>query len=280
MNGELGARVLACDIDNTLLSYDGASSPELVGLCEAITAERVGSDQPLYFGSATGRTLASHVEYEEAWPALATAASIMDFKITAVGAEPYVIGSNNEPVHVSGWPPTATWERDRVLGALLGRPELQLQSPIAQTPNKVSFDVLGVSDDAHDEYAAELADTLSEQEVRAQIIFSSGRFLDVLPEGVNKGSALLRTIGELGVGHRWQTTNPEAAAPYIIAAGDSMNDCDLLQAADLAILPANAQPDLLKWAQVSIPQHNLYIARTAFASGILEGLRSHSIIGV
>ena len=275
-------RVLICDIDNTLLPQTNRTLAErdsgnaaLVELCAAIEAERASSDKPFYFGSATGRTMASHEECELQHPAFAAAAAIMDFKVTSVGAEIHRRTPNGF-VAMTNWPAPSDWKREDIAEALAVRPELTLQPPIAQTQHKISYNVAGETDTGHTDYTEKIATRLAELGVAAQIIFSGGEYLDILPKGVNKGAALRHLVGQLGL-ERSQSEQAMAEV-HCIAAGDSMNDCDLLLGADTAILPGNAHASLIDWARSNIAPEKLYIAKAPFAAGILEGMRQRELI--
>ena len=263
--------VLACDIDDTLVPTGSRSNAEraagnaaLATLCTVIGEARAQSDMPIYFGSVTGRTIASHTEYEDETPALAAAVSAMDFKVTSVGAESHIRTPSGFE-RISDWPQTTGWNRSKVSQALLGYPDLRLQPDIAQGDYKVSFDVEGETDD-HDAYVATIAARLAKEGLAAHIVFSGGVYLDILPQGVDKGSGLLHTVRSLS-----------PARPYIIAADDSMNGRDLLRAADMAILPGNAHDSLRRWAKAALPPEKLYIAKAAFAAGILEGINNSGL---
>lgn len=262
--------VLACDIDNTILPM--SSNPprkredgyEALGeLCTTVELARFHSEAPIYFGSVTGRSIASHTECEGI-PAFSAAVESMDFKITSVGAEIHTRTSDGF-AKLEDWPPAAGWDAAAVHEALSVYPELGLQPAIAQGDYKVSFDVTGETDDNYDEYVAKIATRLAETGVAAHVIFSAGVFLDILPQGVNKGTGLLHTINHLTQGAEERL--------FIIGAGDSMNDIDLLQVADLALIPHNANESLKQWAQKTIPADKLYIAHQPFASGIDEGVQ-------
>lgn len=275
MSRETGGILLACDVDDTQLAVDShsagerrASAQSLGELCAYIKQARATNQRPLYFGSATGRNLASHKERERQSPAFAAAALMMDFTITAVGSEIHLMQPGKRPSKLSGWPQAPGWNRKRVEGALTERPELTMQPSAAQGEHKVSFDVRGISDNDHEGYVADITGQLAEHRIKAQVLFSGGMFLDILPPGVNKGTALLRTAKAVASSH-----DHAGHLPLTIAAGDSMNDRDMLQAADRAILPANAHDSLKRWARSNIASQKLYIARGNFAAGVLEGYR-------
>ena len=68
-------------------------------------------------------------------------------------------------------------------------------------------------------------------------------FLDILQKGVSKGYALEELI------RRGDIQDPE----LIVAAGDHMNDFDLLSYADISAVPHDCTPEVLKLADIIIP---------------------------
>lgn len=71
---------------------------------------------------------------------------------------------------------------------------------------------------------------------------SADIFLEILPDGISKGSALLT--------HRALFARP---SDVVIAAGDYHNDLTLLAAADVSVCPSNAQPVVAKRADLVLP---------------------------
>ena len=67
-------------------------------------------------------------------------------------------------------------------------------------------------------------------------------FLDVLPLGVSKGTAL----------RAWLSMLPERPE-IIVAAGDHHNDLEMLAAADLAVVPEDGAEDVLRAADIIMP---------------------------
>jgi HAD superfamily hydrolase (TIGR01484 family) len=86
---------------------------------------------------------------------------------------------------------------------------------------------------------------------RFSVTRGADKFLDVLPFGVSKGSALDAFILNLG-------TRPE----FIVAAGDHLNDLEMLQLADLAAIPEDAFDAIRPAADVIFPS----VARQGFAA--------------
>jgi hydroxymethylpyrimidine pyrophosphatase-like HAD family hydrolase len=91
------------------------------------------------------------------------------------------------------------------------------------------------------------------------VIYSAGKFLDVLPKGVNKGSTLLKLVQHLKV-------NTED----VLVAGDTLNDLAMYHCGFKGVVVGNAEPQLLD-ATLDIP--NVYQAHRAGAGGILEALK-------
>ncbi|MDR1731506.1 MAG: Cof-type HAD-IIB family hydrolase [Synergistaceae bacterium] len=75
-----------------------------------------------------------------------------------------------------------------------------------------------------------------------EVLSGGDRFLDILPKGVSKGAALERFIEDL-------PERPEV----IVAAGDHKNDFTMLNCADIAAVPQNADAEVLALADVVFP---------------------------
>lgn len=89
-------------------------------------------------------------------------------------------------------------------------------------------------------------------------LLSDGRYLDLLPAGVNKGSTLLDLLGWL-----------EVDTERVVTAGDSLNDLAMFQTGLRSIMVGNAEPALQRHLP-SLP--HTYAARAEGCEGIAEGL--------
>lgn len=75
--------------------------------------------------------------------------------------------------------------------------------------------------------------------------FSTKVYYELMAEGVNKGSAALCLADHLGIDHK-----------DVYAAGDHLNDLDMLRAASIAFVPENARPEALALAGHVLPDNN------------------------
>lgn len=264
--------LLGCDVDNTLVPT--MMQPDALRLTGYVALQVLHqavdqSSQIVDFGSVTGRTFESQQAYAREVPALGEALGSMSFTITAVGTAIHR-RKGREFLQESAWPALeAAWSPSAVHHAMDSLPEAKLQEPEAQTVHKVSYDVSGVADRSHARFVSKVSRRLHHHGLRAEVVFSGGQYLDLLPTGVHKGTALLHAAA--------LAAEPGQPRPGIIAAGDSMNDKEMLRVADLAILPANADKSLRGWARRTIP-HKTYFADEPFATGILEGLAYNNIL--
>lgn len=283
---------LGCDIDMTLQAGDWfpkeqpVADQALAALVRAIKNERhARPDVPFYFGTVTGRTLESHrQEVEERSPTFKRSVEEMNLLIGSVGAEMALRRGNGfEPV--AEWPGRlAKWDREKARGLLLPLEqtgELTLQEAMAQSGNKLSFFV-DAPRRLHERYAERIRGMLGAEGVEATVIFSGGRYLDVLPrladrQPVNKGTALQQGAVLLA------EQDSLAETPQIIFAGDSENDEDGFEAAvesgGFGVVPANAKDAFKDKMRRRYPESRLYVARRAkFGAAILEALEARGVI--
>lgn len=270
--------VLACDIDRTLTAgdYEPKDRPVADGALNELTYVLHGRKQygsPLYTGTITGRTHVSHSELERQNPAFARFVDLADFKATAVGSDIAIKNKKGLFVADTQWPPMEGWDRGTARQIVQSAADVSIQPDDAQTVHKLSFDVAkNVSEKDHARFVEHLLRQFGKAGIQAEIILSGGTYLDILPKGVHKGSAL---------GHVATKLAGESALEVI--AGDSENDASLVEAVardGLAILPENASASLQRLARKSMPKERLYIARTKFAAGVLEGLRHFGIVEI
>ena len=148
---------------------------------------------------------------------------------------------------------SAGWDGERIRRVLARLTGLEPQPAEFQSALKVSYYLHGARPDAIDE----LRRILRTAGLRAAVLYSSDRDLDVLPAGVDKGAAAAF------LAERWGF-----AAEEIIVAGDSGNDLSLFEQGFEGIIVHNAQWELRRLRGATV-----YHADRAVAAGVLEGLQ-------
>lgn len=96
------------------------------------------------------------------------------------------------------------------------------------------------------------------------LLVSDGRYLDVLPRGVSKGSTLRALTEYLGM-------DPEE----VIVAGDTLNDLSMFSAGFSGVVVGNAERQLVERLA---GKKSVYFARSEGASGILEALSARGLV--
>ncbi|MFC7365096.1 MULTISPECIES: HAD-IIB family hydrolase [Bhargavaea] len=225
--------LLATDLDGTFVG-DEAGLRELLDYYDSLP-DRIG------LAYVTGRHRASAMELisEERLP-------VPDILVTDVGtsvfAGPELVEDFEWKRHMTeNWDPSAI---RRIAGKI---PGLRLQD--LPDTRRVSF----FSDGAAP--AERLKEALSAEGVPHTFVFSSGRDVDILPDGGGKGEALRYVIGKF--------TEEDAG---ILVAGDSGNDLDMLMLGYPSVIVSNARPELLE----AEGHDALFRATRPCAGGILE----------
>lgn len=230
---------LISDIDGTLTG-DPDALQELSG--------QLALSGTIGFGVASGRSpeLVEAAVREFALPE-------PELIIAAVGSE--VKGAG---LREADWPGAllADWQPEALDGLLSGVPGVERQPPAGQGRHKLGYY-------ASAEAAVRARAELEAAGLKANLLHSADRFLDVLPAGVSKGSAVRFAAAQLGV-----------PLSRVVVAGDTGNDRDMLLSGARAILVANFTREL----DDLVGHADVYRARAAHAAGILEGLRHYGVI--
>ncbi len=229
-------RLLATDLDGTFVG-DEDGLRELLRHYDSL-------QEPVALVYVTGRhrKSADGLIREEGLPA-------PDILITDVGTAVFT-GPGLEEDEVWKEKMSGGWRPDAVAEAARGIPGLSRQD--LPDDRRVSFYSDGPAP------AEALHERLSGESIPHTFIFSSGRDVDILPEGGGKGEALRYVLGQY----------VEAGAE-ILVAGDSGNDRDMLLIGHPAVIVSNAQPELAEIAA----REGLFRATRPCAGGILEAWR-------
>jgi sucrose-6-phosphatase len=242
------------DLDNTLVGDDQALKELNLHLRNSAVAH---GTKIVYI---TGRSLTLYQE-------LATEKHLLepDALVTAVGTEIYYKASNGVPDPTWSEQLSPEWDRDLVAATAAHFADLLPQPDSEQRPFKVSY---FLTEDAAIEVLPRLEILLQERGLNIRLVYSSGKDLDILPKGGNKGLAMqfLR--------QKWEFDESQT-----VACGDSGNDIALFSVGyELGIIVGNAQPELLQWYQIN-PSRYRYLAKSHCAAGILEGLYYFGLLG-
>lgn len=94
--------------------------------------------------------------------------------------------------------------------------------------------------------------------LNCEVIYSAGKFLDVLPQGVNKGTSLHELVQYLGL-----------SSAQVLVAGDTLNDLSMYVTGFKGVVVGNSEPLLVS---ATCGMQHVYHARSAGAGGILEAI--------
>jgi len=235
------------DIDNTLIGKDNAGLPELCKLLQT-HRDRIG------FGVATGRTLSSALAQLEAYDIPQP-----DILITAVGSEIYY---GAEGLYDRGWDSHLAykWRRKKIINLLGGVDYLEFQEESAQGKYKVSYNMEPGKDRLQNIHRL-----LTRNRLRYKMVYSHGRYLDILPYRASKGKAI-RYISD-----KWQIP-----LDHFLVCGDSGNDEEMLKGEMRSVIVGNYSSELrdLKGSR------RVYFSQKCCAAGILDGIHHYDFIAL
>lgn len=175
-----------------------------------------------------------------------------DYIIADVGAT--VVDADLRPVEPLAHEIAARWPGSQaVLRALAGFPGLVRQS--VPQERRCSF------------YASEEAITpalrAAVDALGCDLLFSAGRYLDVLPRGVGKGVAVRRLAAVAGF-------DPA----HIVVAGDTLNDLSMFEEGLRGVVVGGAEPALVQAVRKS---PRVVVADAAGCGGILQAFARHGL---
>jgi sucrose-phosphate synthase len=233
------------DLDGTLI--EGNESVGLKELTEWIEERKRG----VVFGIATGRnreiTRLAFEKFHLPEP---------DILICSAGSEIYY---TDKFIVDKGYESYINyqWKR-KELEALLSRfPKIRLQEPEAQWRFKISY---YTDPDFDDDDMADLHKFLDDHKLRAKILLTENKFLDLLPFRAGKGNAV-----------RYLSKKWKVPLTQIITAGNSGNDIDMVAGKTKGIVVANYSPEMEELRDNKF----VYFTKYPLAQGVLEGINFH-----
>jgi sucrose-phosphate synthase len=239
-------KLIVTDIDNTLLGDKDA----LKEFTDIILPKIYKPG----FAVATGRTLDSAINILKE-----NGVIIPDVIISSVGSEIYY-NFNGDLIYSRGWDAhlAQQWQRNKIESLLSGLEFLTPQEEFTQRKYKISYFM-----EDNPDYLQCVKETLIKNRLKANVIFSHGRFLDILPYRASKGKAIRY------LAYRWNL-------PYenIIVAGDSGNDEEMLKGELLGVVVANYSKELEKLRG----SKRIYFAKRNCAGGIIEGINHYKFL--
>lgn len=232
--------LLVCDLDGTLLG-------EPLSLRILLNLLRAPNAPVLAF--ASGRQGFSATALLSEWGVDRGA-----YLIAGVGTELYRrIGKAWTPV--AGWPELARpWEAQRVRRELQAVTSIAPQHVPVDSPYKLSYY-------AQREAIEDVRRRLRSGGIEATLVHSHEQMLDVLPPGVDKGSAV-----------RWLARRLRTPLSSVMTCGNTANDIAMLQLPCASVVVGEADEELLA-AAPSLPE--TFVANASCAAGIIEGLQHH-----
>jgi sucrose-phosphate synthase len=238
-------KAIISDIDNTLIGDDH-------GLKQLIEVLRVNAHN-VVFGVATGRPLESTIKVLRKYNV-----PIPDILITSVGTEINYWPSGKPD---RGWIHHIShkWRREALQEFMSTLPGLRPQTQENQREFKLSYCV----DLDRMPSIKEISRLLRQHRLEANLIYSHGEFLDVLPIRASKGQAIRFLAYKWGL-----------PLEQFLVAGDSGNDEEMLVGDTLGVVVGNHSSELEPLRGLE----QIYFADGDCAQGILEGIDHYEFL--
>ncbi len=242
-------KMLITDIDDTLIGDDEAME-KFIEIMEKHRGD-VG------FGVATGRSLelVEDILKKKKIPT-------PDIIISSVGTEIYYGPDLDNLSLDSGWQSHISyqWKPERIKNLLATFNFLEPQDTDGEREFKLSYNM-----DPNEDHLALVHQRLTEMNLRYQLIYSHGAYLDILPQRASKGRAIKY------LGKKW-----DIAPENILVAGDSGNDYEMLYGQRLAVVVGNYTPEI----EHLRGNRRVYFADSNYAAGIIEGIRHYRFMDI
>jgi sucrose-phosphate synthase len=233
-------KLIVSDIDHTLLGDDTA----LINFNNLLN----GINSDIGFAVATGRTVDSAFEVLKENNVM-----LPIVIISSVGSEIYY-NYKGELIFSKGWQAHIKYQfnRQKIYDLMRQLNFLQYQEEENQREFKISY---YTSDNPGN--LEMVKKVLMKNKMKANVIFSHGQFLDILPFRASKGKAIRY------ISYRWNIPNEN-----ILVAGDSGNDEEMLKGDLLGVVVGNHTPELDSLRGSS----RIYFSKRNYAGGIIDGI--------
>jgi sucrose-6F-phosphate phosphohydrolase len=246
---------LASDVDGTLTGDRDALNRLSSRLRELRTAGK------LFLMLSTGRRLDQVLRglTEEGLPE-------PNAVLCQVGTEIYTPPLRSDTKPMPQWRERllAEYSRDEALSFLEGVEGLVMQDDVFNTELKTSCFLDGCPQP--DAAAEGIRRRVEPYADRYQVVWSSGRDLDILPASSGKGKAIRFLVEHRGL-----------VPDRVVVAGDTGNDATMFVEFLKGVVVANAQRELVDLAD-SLVGGDVYLARKPYAAGVEEGLAHFGVL--
>ncbi len=234
-----------CDLDGTLV--DEEEAPGLDSFKKWMDEHH----KNVVFGVASGRnreiTAEAFKKFKFPSP---------DVFICSAGSEIYYtekfLPDNGYESHID-----YQWKRKALENALKDFPGIRIQEEKAQWKFKLSY---YVTEKFEEDELANLYKFLDDKKLRAKVLLTDNKYLDILPFRASKGSAVRY------LSYKWKLP-----LENFITAGNSGNDKDMLTGKAKGIVVSNYSPELEELRK----NRYVYFAEKPLANGVLEGIRHY-----
>ena len=165
------------------------------------------------------------------------------------------------------------WDRDRAAAVASRFPELVLQQVSEQRPHKVSYKLYAADNAQASGLVYNLRSQLSASGLDANVVFSGGEDLDILPARASKGKALSFLLKQIR-----ESTEGAESERGVLVCGDSGNDIELFEVPGVhGCMVANAHAELKEWCEVN-GHERVHAATKDGPGGIVECLKHFDFI--
>ncbi|KAK9861895.1 hypothetical protein WJX84_012057 [Apatococcus fuscideae] len=255
--------VLVSDLDWTMVDHSDKANSALLKFNDLWKA-KLAQDSLLVF--STGR---SHKLFEE----LKAEVPLLnpDVLVCSVGTEIFyesISNGKSQPEVDQEWVAELdkAWDREAAIQAAASVPELHPQAASEQRPHKLSYNLQNQPGSNATEIIQRLQEALDAcKGLKAQIIYSGGVDVDILPLSASKGKALDFLLQQM----KKQGSYPRDG---VLVNGDSGNDIELFVVKGVkGCIVSNAHAELRQWHE-SNNFDSVFLASQRGAGGIMEAI--------